>query len=92
MNSAMHYTAEIVMSYCREDRPARIYDSEACCSYSRWAAKELYFRLCRSDEPPLMVLEQFRDTMAVYARRYPRAEQIFATAVQTAEHFIKILS
>lgn len=90
MDRVTGYVLHTVEEYLQKDMAKQCFHAE-CQSYSRAAAKELYFRLVNSHEPPLIVLERFRDTMNRYAAVNPATQEIFSTASATAEYIIGCL-
>lgn len=91
MDKITSYVLALVNVYLRNDISQELWESAEDRSYSRTAAKELYSRLTTSREPPLLVLERFRDTMDSYAILHSVAERIFSTAARTADYFIRCL-
>jgi hypothetical protein len=58
-------------------------------SYSRWAAREILILLEKNcDEPPLTVVEQFRDRMDRYSCVNIETSYKFSVAKDTAEWII----
>lgn len=61
-------------------------------SYSRWAAIEMLMELRRHpDEPPLCVMEAFRDKMDRYSCMNPKTSYMFSIAKDISEVLIDLL-
>lgn len=87
MERAIH-----IVNYCLESIPEKAdFHSFQHTSYSRWAATELLDRLYHSDQPPLVVIEEFRDLMDEYSCVNPSTSYIFSTAKGMTEWIIDLL-
>lgn len=93
LDAPSRYVAELITNHLTNDIPCKFYCKHELPkrSYSRWASFELLERISDRDDPPLLILEQFRDKMNEYARAYPSSADIFTTASETAEYFIRLL-
>ena len=91
---ATNYVMMMIMDYLQKDIPSVIYGKRESIqqSYSRWASKELLSRLQTGSDPPLDILEHFRDEMIRYAGYNSAARIIFYTAEKTCEYFIRLLT
>lgn len=62
---------------------------EQCCA--RFAACEIINILYRTELPPLVVLESFRDRMVEYSKLNTKAAYIFDSGRKVAEYIVNIL-
>ena len=61
-------------------------------SYAYYAVHELKQEIVESDEPPLIVIECFRDRMREHSKRNSRNDDIFEYMAEVAESVIKALT
>lgn len=57
-------------------------------SYAKTAAYEIKDMLRNSSEPPLVIIEEYRDKMKEYASLNPFGSTMFSVAQETAENII----
>lgn len=53
------------------------FEEQSAC---RWAMDEVIFRLATDDEPPLVVIENFREEMMRYSRLNKYTQHLFTAA------------
>jgi hypothetical protein len=91
--TATRVTLEYIRELERETRVSDYWNSEyfAQRSYARTAAYEILDLLKSSNEPPLVVIEEYRDKMNDYACLSSFASLMFSVAYDTAEGIIDAL-
>ncbi len=93
MNVVSKHVAEMIDEFLKNDICRQI----ACHSfkgqsYSRSAAKEILELISVTDIPPLVILENYRDTMFKFANLNSLTCEMFRVGGETAEYFIAQLT